>query len=55
MISGTPTQVQATTFVVQVADPGGRTSDATLSLQVDGTPGPYSPLPPVRACDTHSG
>jgi photosystem II stability/assembly factor-like uncharacterized protein len=51
VISGTPTLGQEAAFEVQVEDSGDRQVDASLSLQIV-PPSSYTPLTPVRICDT---
>ncbi|HEY5334465.1 MAG TPA: family 43 glycosylhydrolase, partial [Mycobacteriales bacterium] len=53
-VSGTPTSTGTTDVTFQVTDAGGLTGSATLPMSVV-APAPYSPLSPVRICDTRAG
>lgn len=53
-VSGTPTAAGTANVTFQVTDAGGLTASATLPITVV-APAPYSPLSPVRACDTRAG
>jgi hypothetical protein len=53
-VSGTPTTTGSSSVTFQVTDAGGLTASATLPVTVV-APAPYSPLSPVRICDTRPG
>jgi hypothetical protein len=53
-VTGTPTVAGTQNVTFKVTDALGQVATATVSIAVV-TPGPYSPLPPARICDTRAG
>ena len=53
-VTGLPTVAGNQNVTFEVTDALGQVATATLSIPVV-TPGPYSPLPPARICDTRAG
>ncbi|MGH3745046.1 MAG: family 43 glycosylhydrolase, partial [Mycobacteriales bacterium] len=53
-VTGTPTATGTQTVTFQVTDAGHLTASATMPVTVV-DPAPYTPLTPVRACDTRTG
>jgi len=54
VVAGTPTAAGTLSVVVGVTDADGVTASGTVTISVE-APGPYTPLAPVRICDTRSG
>ncbi len=54
-LSGTPTVAGTQKPTFKVTDANQQSATATLSITVVSSPGPYSPLTPVRVCDTRPG
>jgi hypothetical protein len=53
-VSGVPTVAGNQNVTFKVTDALGQVATRTVSIAVV-TPGPYSPLPPARICDTRAG